>query len=137
MRILSLLVLVGLALMPTTLCQAGEFDGKKPFVCALVDVSSCVPGHECARETADAIGVPHFYTFDVAKTEVGETSPSGSTGRTSRIDRIDHPPGVLLLSGVEGDRGWTASIGEDSGKLSMAVIGDRVSFVVFGDCMIR
>jgi hypothetical protein len=137
MRILSLLVPAGLALMPAALCQAGEFDGKKPFVCALVDVASCVPGHECARETADAIGVPHFYAFDVAKAEVGETSPSGSTGRTSKIDRVEHPQGVLLLSGVEGDRGWTASIGEDSGKLSMAVVGDRVSFVVFGDCMIR
>src|ERR1700731_2324955 len=105
MRILSLLVPAGLVLMPAILCQAGEFDGKKPFVCTLVDVASCVPGHECARESADAIGVPHFFTVDVAKTEVSETSPSGSTGRTSRIDRVDHAPGSLLLSGVEGDRG--------------------------------
>ena len=137
MRILSLLLSAGFALIPATLCQAGEFDGRKPFVCALVNVSSCVPGHECASEKAEEIGVPHFYIFDVAKTEVGEMNPSGSTGRTSKIDRVEHPPGGLLLSGVEGDRGWTASVGEDSGKLSMAVVGDRVSFVVFGDCMIR
>ena len=137
MRVLTLLLPASLVLLPATLGHAGEFDGKKPFVCTLVDISSCVPGHECARESADAINVPHFYSFDVAGTKVGETSPSGGTGRTSRIDRIEHPPGALLLSGVEGDRGWTASVGEDSGKLSMAVVGDRVSFVVFGDCMIR
>ena len=137
MRILTPLVTAGLVLMPVVLCQAGEFDGKKPFVCTLVDVASCVPGHECARESADAIGVPHFFAIDVAKAQVSEASPNGSAGRTSKIDRVEHPPGVLLLSGVEGDRGWTASIGEDSGKLSMAVVGDRVSFVVFGDCLIR
>src|SRR5713101_532542 len=136
MRILSLLVPAGLVLMPTLPCQAGEFEGKKPFVCTLVDVSSCVPGHECARESADAIGVPHFFTVDVAKAQVSETSATGVAGRTSKIDNVEHPPGGLLLSGVDGDRGWTASIGEDSGKLSMAVVGDRVGFVVFGDCMI-
>jgi hypothetical protein len=137
MRILSLLVPAAFVLMPAIPCRAGEFDGKKPFVCTLVDVASCVPGHECARESADAIGVPRFFTVDVAKTQVSETSPGGSMGRTSRIDRVEHPPGSLMLSGVEGDRGWTASVGEDSGKLSMAVVGDRVSFVVFGECMIR
>ena len=137
MRILSLLLPASFVLLPATLGHAGEFDGKKPFVCTLVEVASCVPGHDCARENADAIGVPHFYAIDVAKNEVGETRPDGSAGRTSKIDRVEHPPGALLLSGVEGDRGWTAAIGEDSGKLSMAVVGDRVSFVVFGDCMIR
>ena len=137
MRFLSLLLPAALLLLPPTPGHAGEFDGKKPFVCTLVDMASCVPGHECARESADAIGVPHFFTVDVAKTQVSETSPSGSTGRTSRIDRIDHAAGSLLLSGVEGDRGWTASVGEDSGKLSLAVVGDRVGFVVFGDCLIR
>jgi hypothetical protein len=137
MRILSLLVPAGLVLMPAFPCQAGAFDGKKPFVCTMVDVASCVPGHECARESADAIGVPHFFTVDVAKSQVSETSATGVVGRTSKIDRVEHLPGGLLLSGVDGDRGWTASIGEDSGKLSMAVVGDRVGFVVFGDCMIR
>jgi hypothetical protein len=136
MRILTLLLPASLLLAPTV-GQAGDFDGKKPFVCTLVEVASCVPGHECAREDADAIGVPHFYAIDVAKNEVAETRANGSSGRTSKIDRVEHPPGALLLSGVEGDRGWTAAVGEDSGKLSMAVVGDRVSFVVFGDCMIR
>ena len=137
MRILSLLLPACLLLLVPTAGQAGDFDGKKPFVCTLVEVASCVPGHECARENADAIGVPHFYAIDVAKNEVSETRANGSSGRTSKIDRVEHPPGALLLSGVEGDRGWTAAVGEDSGKLSMAVVGDRVSFVVFGDCMIR
>jgi len=136
MRILSLLLPAGLLLLPAVPGHAGDFDGKKPFVCTLVEVASCVPGHDCARENADAIGVPHFYTIDVAKNEVGETRANGGSGRTSKIDRVEHPPGALLLSGVEGDRGWTAAIGEDSGKLSMTVVGDRVSFVVFGDCMI-
>ena len=137
MRILSLLLPASLVLLPAAVTQAGDFDGKKPFVCTLVEVASCVPGHDCARENADAIGVPHFYAIDVARNEVSETRADGSAGRTSKIDRVEHPPGALVLSGVEGDRGWTAAVGEDSGKLSMAVVGDRVSFVVFGDCMIR
>ncbi len=137
MRMLSLLLPASLLLLVPTVGQAGDFDGKKPFVCTLVEVASCVPGHECAREDADAIGVPHFYAIDVARNEVAETRANGSSGRTSKIDRVEHPAGALLLSGVEGDRSWTAAVGEDSGKLSMAVVGDRVSFVVFGDCMIR
>src|ERR1051326_5756165 len=89
MRILSLLLPASLLLAPAV-GQAGDFDGKKPFVCTLVEIASCVPGHDCARENADAIGVPHFYAIDVAKNEVGETRPDGSAGRTSKIDRVEH-----------------------------------------------
>jgi hypothetical protein len=115
---------------------AADFDGSKPFLCASVDVSSCVPGQDCARETAQTVNAPAFFIVDVTKSLVTETGP-GSNGRSSKIDRVEHRSGLLVLSGIDGQLGWNASIGESTGKLSYAVIRDREGIVVFGSCLVQ
>jgi hypothetical protein len=67
---------------------------------------------------------------------VTATENAGST-RTSKIERVEHPPHLLRLSGGDGTAGWIAAIEEGSGKLSLAVIGDQVGFVIFGACILK
>jgi hypothetical protein len=131
------------ALFPATLAgllsvgaMAADFDGSQPFLCASTDVSSCVPGQDCARESVQTVDAPAFFIVDVGKKLVSETGP-GSTGRISKIDRVERQDGVLMLSGIEGARGWNASIGESTGKMSFALIRDREGIVVFGSCLLQ
>jgi hypothetical protein len=136
MRNVAFLLSAVVALMPALDCRAQSFDGKKPFLCATVDVAECAPGEDCARESAGTVNVPQFFSVDVQQGLVTATENAGGT-RTSKIERIEHPPHLLRLSGGDGNAGWIAAIEESSGKLSLAVIGDQVGFVIFGACILK
>ena len=136
MRILLLLLAAGLALELAPGSKAADFDGSKPFLCATIDVASCVPGRNCERESAETVNAPQFVDVDVEKKLVSATG-TNATARSSKIERIEHRSGLLLLSGTDGAEGWIAAIGENSGKLSYAVVGDRVGVMAFGACLNR
>jgi hypothetical protein len=40
----------------------------------------------------------------------------------------------MIVSGADGERGWTVLIHESSGQMSAAVVGDGEGFVIFGQC---
>ena len=134
MRALSLLLPAGIVMVAAFDGMAADFDGSKPFLCATADVSSCVPGQDCARESAQTVSAPPFFVVDVGKRLVSELV-TASTVRTSKIQQIEHQSGLLMLSGTDGDQGWVVTVGEVNGKLSYAVIGDRVVIAAFGSCL--
>ena len=136
MRILPALLTATLVAMPVVYCQAQGFDGKRPFLCSTIDVASCSPGESCTRESAEADNVPQFFMIDVGKASVSATD-TGATTRVSKIERIERLPQLLRLSGGDGDTGWIATIGQESGKMSLAVIRDQVGFVIFGACLLQ
>ncbi|MGH6882795.1 hypothetical protein [Hypericibacter sp.] len=134
MKLRSLLLAGGFALAPALACAA-DFDGSKPFLCSAVDVASCAPGDDCVRETAASVGAPQFFTVDVGKkvvTEAGSNAP-----HFSKIDRVAHQSGLLMLGGSEGPMTWVATINEANGKLSYAVLGERTAVVTFGACLAK
>jgi hypothetical protein len=122
--------------MPALDCQAQSFDGKKPFLCATIDVAQCAPGQDCVRESAGTVNVPQFFSVDAQQGLVTATENAGNT-RTSKIERVEHLPHLLRLSGGDAEAGWIAGIEEDSGKLTLAVVGDQVGFVIFGACILK
>src|SRR5690349_7515913 len=121
MRIAALLFAAGGCLAWPLSGHAAEFDGSKPFLCATVDVASCVPGQDCARESAQTVNAPQFFTVDVGRKVVCETGVNG-TARTTTIDRVEHQAGLLLLEGTDGGQTWSATIGEANGKVSYSVV---------------
>jgi hypothetical protein len=137
MRIAACVVAAGVALASPVAALAADFDGSKPFLCATVDVASCVPGQDCSRESAQSVNAPQFFTVDVGQKTVTETGGGNATPRITKIERIDHQSGLMLLGGVDGGQAWSAAIGESNGKISYAVVGDRVSIIAFGACLIR
>lgn len=136
MKALSFLLPASLALMPALDAVAADFDGTKPFLCAIADVSSCEPNKSCDRESAATVNAPQFFVVDLARKLVSDTGP-GSAGRTSKIDHVDHRGGLLMLSGIDAGQGWTANIVEQSGKLTYTVTGDRMVVVAFGACLLQ
>ncbi len=136
MRTLAFLASTALALAPALNCEAQSFNGAKPFLCAMTDVSQCAPDESCGRASATAANIPQFVSVDVQQGLVTATDDSGGV-RTSKIGRVEHPPQLLRLSGGDGDAGWIAAIDEASGKLTLAVVGDQVGFVIFGACILK
>jgi hypothetical protein len=111
---------------------AADFDGSKPLVCAMIEAFECDPAAGCEGGSPESNGLSRFLRVDVGKKEVRTTRQSQE--RTSKIERMDHAEGMLLLSGTQSGRGWTLTINESTGYMVLSVTGDQVAFVVFGAC---
>ncbi|MBW2412648.1 MAG: hypothetical protein JRF72_22855 [Deltaproteobacteria bacterium] len=122
---------------------AGDFDGSRPILCSTVDLIECEPGGNCQRVTHDSINAPRFIKIDFKEKSINDPSV-GKQRPTTRIERMEHVDGKLILQGaeegIEGVRdglGWSLSISEDTGDMVLTGSGDQVGFVVFGNCILQ
>jgi len=111
---------------------AADFDGSKPLVCAMIEAFECGPDTGCEAGTPESNGLSRFLRVDVGRKEVRTTRQSEE--RASKIEKVEHADGLLLLSGTQSGRGWTLTINESTGYMVLSVAGDQVAFVVFGAC---
>jgi hypothetical protein len=108
--------------------SAGQFDGSKPFLCAMTTIMECDGSGQCERRTHEAASAPTFLRVDVGA-HVLTAGPNRKT--TFQSKRLD---GRLILQGGENGRGWSATINEESGLLAAAVVDDDFTFSIFGAC---
>jgi len=111
---------------------AGDFDGSKPLVCAMITAFECGPDTGCEGGTPESNGLSRFLRIDFDKKEVYTTKHTQE--QVSRIEKVERAGGVVLLSGTKNGRGWNLSLTEETGYLVLTVAGDQVAFVVFGAC---
>ena len=119
---------------------AGDFDGSKPLICALMDLVECQPGGQCQSKSAEELGLPQFVRINFQEKKISSTQ-SGGSERDTAIERLEQIDGKLIIQGAEdGIRdvrdgvGWSLAIAEETGKLVLTASGDEVAFVVFGAC---
>jgi hypothetical protein len=103
------------------------------LICAAVDLASCVPGDGCRRETSASINAPQIFTVDLKGHIITAHRPDGSL-LASTIDRVTQLQSLLVLDGIQGVLSWTMTISDDSGRMSMAAIGNAQAYQVFGSC---
>jgi len=123
--------LAGLFLLAgVTPALAANFDGTKPLICAITTIMECDAG-QCDRYAPEGttVGAPSFIKIDVTTKVV-----TASLGRKSPLGTINHVDGRLVLQGGENGRGWSATIDEDSGEMSAAVVDKDHTFSLFGAC---
>ena len=113
--------------------SAADFDGSKPFVCALLELTSCERGSDCEVETPASANVPRFLFIDAAKSSIAGTRPNGKS-LTTAIARQQTLGDLLVLDGAEDALSWTVTVNRTTGDMSLGVVGDKVGFVVFGEC---
>jgi hypothetical protein len=116
---------------------AGDFDGSKTLICAVMDILECQPGGKCQKETA---GIPQFFKIDFKEKKISATRADGST-RSTPIENFEKIDGKVIIQGaedgIEGVRdgvGWSLAISEETGKTVLTASGDEVGFVIFGAC---
>ena len=132
--------------MATIICMfsvpaiAGNFDGSKELLCAVMDIMECIPGGKCQEVTAEEVGIPNFLRIDINEKKLSATFGNGSK-KNSAIKNIEKIDGKVILQGaedgIEGIRdglGWSLAIDEENGKMVLTASGDAVAFVMFGAC---
>ncbi len=132
---------IGLALGGVLASTAyAAVDGSKPVICAVAEVTECIPEDSCQRVKARDAGLPRFLRVDFKGKEITQIDPSGDDV-TSKIERRESVDGRLVLQGAEDGRegvrdgvGWSLSIDEASGNMVLTGSGAEVAFVVFGAC---
>ena len=120
--------------------SASPFDGAQPLICASTEILECVPGDGCNRVAAESVDAPQFMRIDFNAKSISSERLDGGT-RVSEIERSEVVDGKLMLQGAEDGietirdgLGWTLSIGQESGKMTLTGSGDAVGFVIFGAC---
>jgi len=112
---------------------AAGFDGSLPLLCAVTDTVSCDSKGECVEGSAETVNLPVFLRID-APNKTAQSERASGEQRTSKILSVHEEAGALVLLGVEDNGGWSAAIGESSGKLTLTVSEEGMGFVVFGAC---
>ncbi len=141
MRILKILgILVTIICLFVVPAAAGDFDGSKELLCAVMDIIECVPGGKCMEVTAEEVGIPNFLRTNFEKKKLSATFADGSK-KISPIVNSEKIDGKLILQGaedgIEGVRdglGWSLAIDENNGKMVLTASGEAVGFVMFGAC---
>lgn len=120
--------------------SASPFDGAQPLICASAEVLECVPLEGCNRVAAESVDAPRFMRIDFAANTISSERAVAGT-RTSQIERSETVDGKLMLQGAEDGienvrdgLGWTLSIGQETGNMTLTGSGDAVGFVIFGAC---
>jgi hypothetical protein len=137
---LALSIATALAVLTMTLPArpagaANKYDGSAPLVCTATAVTECGAEGRCQSGTAAAVNFPSIFKVDAAAMKLLNLhAEPGPQGVESSIRNVDHANGKMILSGAEGERGWSVLIHESTGKMSAAVSGDGEGFIIFGQC---
>lgn len=125
-------VLLGLVCAPAFTAQADDFNGSKPFVCAIIDANECGVNEECRRVLLEDIDCPRFLKVNLAKKLIVGTMTDQST-RDVKIESISHVDGNLILQGTQKGRVWSLIVSENTGEMTLGVSGQGEGFVFFGE----
>jgi hypothetical protein len=122
----TLMILIGIG-------NVGE-AAENTYTCALTRAFGCLPDEGCTPWTTDELALPRLVRIDLESKTI--TSLDNAVTRSSTIATIDRPEGIVVMHGTEV-RGWSISLGEDSGNLTLSASGDGEGFIVFGFCTTR
>src|SRR5262249_25637392 len=133
--ILTLLAtgLVVLALVIGAPIEAvAALDGSTPMLCAVSTVMEGDATGKCVRITPDVHpDFPSFLRVTVPQRVIVDGGPGARKSEIKSGTRLD---GHLILAGGENGRGWTATVAEDTGRMSAGIVTDTFAFNLFGAC---
>ncbi len=130
----ALLGALGAACLWPLPAPAADFDGSKPFTCALLALNSCTAGGECEQETPDSAAIPRFLFVDVQQRRITGRHEDGQNLATP-IEQANKRGQLLVLDGAEGGLSWTVTVDQATGAMSLSAIGTDLGFLVFGSCV--
>lgn len=112
---------------------AEDANGLKPIVCVAIETYDCGSGENCARGSAADIDLPVFLNINIEEKIITGTMDDGSV-RTTKIQKIEQVTGGIIIQGIEDGLGFSLSYNSSTRKITGAVSGDQVGFVIFGAC---
>jgi hypothetical protein len=122
-------VVFGLLASPATV--SAQLDPSAPFLCAVVQALECSPEGACERRGPSDINLPQFIKIDPKAKVIAAPEPGGRTAPVREMTSVD---GKLVMHGGQQGRGWSAVIVNATGKMSVSIVDEEATFVVFGAC---
>jgi hypothetical protein len=120
-----------LGLLGPSAAVSATLDGTAPFLCAVIQALECEPDGTCEKRTAADVNLPQFIRFDPKTKTIGSPEPGGRSAPVQTMSTVD---GKLVMHGGQQGRGWSAVIVNATGKMSVGVVDEGATFVVFGAC---
>ncbi len=133
MDILKVLGVIAAFFAVSSAANAEGFDGSLPLICASMEAYDCGPGEDCLRGTAESIDAAQFIRLDFEQKMARATLANGKE-RTTKIESLTQEEGKLILQGVQRGLGWSMTIAQENGAMTLTAAGDRMAFVIFGAC---
>jgi hypothetical protein len=101
--------------------------------CALTKAFECTSEEGCNELSIREMKLPRFFRVDLKASTI--TSLDRNVPREPTIiTAVDRLEGLLVLHGTE-KRGWSMTLGENSGALTLSATDEYGGFVVFGSCL--
>ena len=113
--------------------SADNFDLSQALICASIETYDCQPGGNCIKGRAEDINFPQFIRLDF-ENGIAKTTRAGGEERTAKFQTPAVYDGRLVLQGVQDGLGWSMTITQASGNMSLTVSGDELAMVIFGAC---
>jgi hypothetical protein len=107
--------------------------GADVRICALTRVFDCLSTDGCQEVTLLEMDLPRFVKIDL-ETKVILSLDNLVSRPATTFKAIERLEGMIVLSGVDA-RGWSMTIAEGSGELTLTASGNDEGFVVFGNCI--
>ncbi len=133
MDILKVLGVIAALFAASCAANAEGFDGSQPLICASMEAHDCGPGEDCLKGTAESIDAPLFMRLDFEHKLARATRANGEE-RTAKIGSMTQEEGALILQGVQLGLGWSMTIAQENGAMTLTAAGDRMAFVIIGAC---
>lgn len=139
-KLIGIILMTFICIAPFTVI-AGDFDGSKPLICVLEDSMECTVSNGCQEVREEDINLPSILKVDVKNKSIRAVGESEKK-RVTRIKNIEHIDGKLILQGAEDGYenyqdglGWSMAIMKSNGDMVLTASGDRVAFILFGECV--
>ena len=131
--------LVGLAvvLLAPGLASASDFDGSRNLLCAPTDAVQCEGAGECSRKEVELLNMSKFLYVDFAGKKLSGSVEGAEDEKASTIQNFQKLESTTLVQGAEEGRGWSLTVDQVSGDMTLAIAGDDLAFVLFGVCQPR
>ncbi len=104
------------------------------LICETDQSFDCAPGSNCIEDDAEAIGLPSILHVNLKSDQVVGTLPDGTDLTAEFVGEVQKD-GRLVVTGIQAGLGWTMTVAKDTGSMALAITGDSVGFVIFGNCV--
>jgi len=129
-------LILGLRLGLSLIGGSAMADEPDQLFCAASQAIVCSEQGECTRGLPETVSLPRMFKIGLKAQEVASLTPGGER-RTSKVLNLVKENGLYVLQGAEGGKGWTATVNEGDGRLTVTASSSGEAYVVFGVCTSR
>jgi hypothetical protein len=132
----SLLLAAGAAALVALPASAAPVDGSVPLLCVSSRAFDCSGGKACTEASAEGVNMADMLEVDVKAKKITALD-ADVRGKTSEIAAVSHKDGRLVMSGVDGTRGWTLAVQDEGGDSVLTVTDNGIALILYGECTAR